>query len=74
MHIQHMINSKSEYRNTKQIQISNDQMIEEPRSKLREYARYPEHFMKLDENFFITLIYQQIAMILEANHYGTVHL
>ena len=28
--------------------------------------------MKLDENFFITLIYQQIAMILEAIHYGTV--
>ena len=35
MHIQRVINSKSEYRNTKQIQISNAQMIEEPRSKLR---------------------------------------
>ena len=32
MHIQRVINSKSEYRNTKQIQISNAQMIEEPRS------------------------------------------
>jgi hypothetical protein len=28
--------------------------------------------MKLDENFFITLIYRLIAMLLEANHYGTV--
>ena len=34
-HIQRVINFKSEYRNTKQIQISNAQMIEEPRSKLR---------------------------------------
>ena len=35
MHIQRVINSKYEYRNTKQIQISNAQMIKEPRSKLR---------------------------------------
>jgi len=32
MHIQRVINSKYEYRNTKQIQISNVQMIVEPRS------------------------------------------
>jgi len=32
MHIQRVINFKSEYRNTKQIQISNAQIIEEPRS------------------------------------------
>jgi hypothetical protein len=51
MHIQRVINFKSEYRNTKrfdrltalskvdgQIQISNAQMIEEPRSKLRGYS------------------------------------
>jgi len=31
MHIQRVINSESEYRNTKQIQISNAQMTEEPR-------------------------------------------
>ena len=35
MHIQRVISSKSEYRNSKQIQISNAQMIEEPHSKLR---------------------------------------
>jgi hypothetical protein len=34
MHIQLVKNSKSEYRNTKQIQNSNVQKIEEPRSKL----------------------------------------
>jgi hypothetical protein len=34
MHIQRVIISKYEYRNTKQIQISNVQMIEKPRSKL----------------------------------------
>jgi hypothetical protein len=45
MHIQLVKNSKSEYRNAKQIQNSNVQMIEEPRSKLLgkrygECARY----------------------------------
>ncbi len=40
MHIQFVINYKSEYRNMKQIQISKTQMIEEPRSKLRECAHY----------------------------------
>jgi hypothetical protein len=29
MHIQFVVNSKSEYRNTKQIQISNAQIIED---------------------------------------------
>ena len=28
--------------------------------------------MKLDENFFITLIYQKIALVLEVNHFDTV--
>jgi hypothetical protein len=32
MRIERVTNSKSEYRNTKQIQISNVQMIEEPHS------------------------------------------
>ena len=35
---QSMINSKSEYRNTKQIQISNAQMIEALRSDRKEFC------------------------------------